>query len=376
MPARRFALRAAAAGSLVAALTIGAAGQQAATAVDVRSLGPQVGDRIPAFTLQDQHGNTRTLASLMGPKGLVLLFYRSADWCPYCKAQLVEQQSAYADVKASGYGLAGVSYDSVATLAEFSARRGITYPLLSDPGSKTIRTYGILNTTVAESNATFGIPFPGTFIVNPQGIVTSRYFEDAYQERDSLASIMVKLGNNLSVPATVVGGPQVSLTAYATNANVSVGTHFAIVVDVRPAPGVHVYAPTVTEYRPVKLTIDPEPWLAIGRASFPASEDFFFAPLDEHVPVYQQAFRIVQDLNIDRTPEALEALKDQTTLTVHGTFEYQACDDKVCFNPQSMPLSLDAVAAAARSHPGRRCRVGPVGTGRQVGRVGYSFPSA
>ena len=47
---------------------------------DVQKLGPQVGSRVPDFTLLDQQGQSRTLASLSGPKGLMLVFYRSADW--------------------------------------------------------------------------------------------------------------------------------------------------------------------------------------------------------------------------------------------------------------------------------------------------------
>jgi cytochrome oxidase Cu insertion factor (SCO1/SenC/PrrC family) len=47
---------------------------------DVQKLGPQIGTRVPDFTLLDQKGQSRRLASLMGPKGLVLVFYRSADW--------------------------------------------------------------------------------------------------------------------------------------------------------------------------------------------------------------------------------------------------------------------------------------------------------
>ena len=47
---------------------------------DVQPLGPQVGERIPDFTLTDQHGSPRTLASVMGANGLMLVFYRSADW--------------------------------------------------------------------------------------------------------------------------------------------------------------------------------------------------------------------------------------------------------------------------------------------------------
>jgi len=47
---------------------------------DVQKHGPQVGSRVPEFTLADQRGRSRTLASLMGPKGLMLVFFRSADW--------------------------------------------------------------------------------------------------------------------------------------------------------------------------------------------------------------------------------------------------------------------------------------------------------
>jgi hypothetical protein len=49
-------------------------------APDITKLGPQPGDPVPDFTLPDQTGTERTLRSLMGPNGLVLVFFRSADW--------------------------------------------------------------------------------------------------------------------------------------------------------------------------------------------------------------------------------------------------------------------------------------------------------
>ena len=50
------------------------------TLPDVQKLGPQIGTRVPDFTLLDQKGQSRTLASLIGPRGLMLVFLRSADW--------------------------------------------------------------------------------------------------------------------------------------------------------------------------------------------------------------------------------------------------------------------------------------------------------
>ena len=48
--------------------------------INVAKLGPQVGEKVPDFELNDQSGETRTLDSVMGPKGAMLVFIRSADW--------------------------------------------------------------------------------------------------------------------------------------------------------------------------------------------------------------------------------------------------------------------------------------------------------
>src|SRR5581483_6208376 len=103
------------------------------------------------FSLPDQHGKVWSLSSIMGPKGAMLVFYRSADWCPYCKTELIDLQSRVKELQARGYGVAAISYDRVQVLADFSVRRGITFPLLSDAGSATIRAYGILNPVPEEA---------------------------------------------------------------------------------------------------------------------------------------------------------------------------------------------------------------------------------
>jgi len=52
----------------------------ARTRIDLSKLGPQVGERVPDFNLKDQDGKSWTLQSIMGPKGAMLVFFRSADW--------------------------------------------------------------------------------------------------------------------------------------------------------------------------------------------------------------------------------------------------------------------------------------------------------
>jgi hypothetical protein len=65
--------------SVVVSVGVGASGQQAQT-VDVTTLGPQVGQKAVGFQLPDQQGRTQSLASVAGPKGTMLVFFRSSDW--------------------------------------------------------------------------------------------------------------------------------------------------------------------------------------------------------------------------------------------------------------------------------------------------------
>ena len=70
-------------GALVVATAIGHARGQSntpAVKIDVEVLGPKVGDRLPDFSLRDQRGEVRTLKSLLGSNGAVVVFFRSADW--------------------------------------------------------------------------------------------------------------------------------------------------------------------------------------------------------------------------------------------------------------------------------------------------------
>ena len=71
--------------ALAGLLTVLAAGpasraMQSRTPINVATLGPQVGEQVPDFSLSDQNGRVRTLDSILGPNGAILLFHRSADW--------------------------------------------------------------------------------------------------------------------------------------------------------------------------------------------------------------------------------------------------------------------------------------------------------
>ena len=65
---------------LVMVFGVGSDEVQSRTPIDVASLGPQVGERVPAFSLPDQNGQIQTRESVLGPNGGILLFHRSANW--------------------------------------------------------------------------------------------------------------------------------------------------------------------------------------------------------------------------------------------------------------------------------------------------------
>jgi peroxiredoxin len=281
----------------------------------------------------------------------------------------VELQERSEELQASGLNVVAISYDSEEVLSAFATRRGITYPLLSDDDSAAITAFGILNTVAAEAigpNAAdpavvadaekyvsvfgaspmiVGTPFPGTFIVDANGRVTSRFFEEFYRERNTTSSIMLRLGTDMNPVSGVKGEtPHLTIAASQSNPDVTVGTKFSLVLDIEPHPGIHVYAPGAEElgYRVIGLGITAGADDAVLRAeplAYAASEIYHFEPLDEHVPVYQKPFRLIQDVVIEAHPGVEDALADRDVITLSGQLDYQACDDSLCFDPVSVPLS-------------------------------------
>ena len=125
----------------------------------------------------------------------------------------------------------------------------------------------------------------------------------------------------------------------SSDAAVAAGNRFAVVVQIEPHDGVHVYAPGASGYRVIALTMTPQPFVRVLPPTYPKSEVYFFKPLNERVPVFQKPFTLVQELVLEGTPDAQAAFKGKESLTLAGSLDYQACDDKACFNPVSLPLT-------------------------------------
>lgn len=234
---------------------------------------------------------------------------------------------------------------------------------MSDVGSATIKRYGLLNTVGEEglgpnglapaleadfrryvgptpSQRFVGIPFPGTLMLDPQGRVTSRFFEEFYAERSTVESIMLRLGaGSTAVQGTQISTDHLQLKTYPSDSTVAIGNRVALVLEITPRPGIHVYAPGATGYRVISLTLTAQPFLRALPIVFPPSEIYYFKPLNERVPVYQKPFKLLLEVVPEVSRDAAAAFRGKDTLALNGTFEYQACDDKLCYNPVSLPLS-------------------------------------
>jgi hypothetical protein len=104
-----------------------------------------------------------------------------------------------------------------------------------------------------------------------------------------------------------------------------------------PVPTVHVYAPGNPDYIPVSVAVAPVEGLTIGEPVFPVAEPYFFAPLKQSVKVYSKAFTV--RIPVKASAAFLKARTTSDPVRLKGVVAYQACDDKVCFPPQTLTFT-------------------------------------
>ncbi len=240
--------------------------------------------------------------------------------------------------KSQGLNVVAVSFDSRGVLEHFAERVGINYPLLSDNGSATIKAFGILNDTVPADNRNYGIPFPGYYVVDENGVVQSKYFDDNYRERFTAASILTREFDGSGEMQGEAETPYLRMSWSASNREVYGGQHVALVLNVEMKPKMHVYAPDVTGYLPVAWEVSSSDGWRDSPADYPESELLHLPAIDEIIPVYEGEFRVVRDLEIGVGDQIQPLVSEDGKITVEGVFHYQACDDKVCYLPQQIPL--------------------------------------
>jgi hypothetical protein len=218
-------------------------------------------------------------------------------------------------------------------LARFSAAYKISYPMLSDHGSVVIRKFGILNTNIpADVTRFYGIPFPGSYLIGPNGTVSEKLFLPDYQERPSASEILLTdfgVGKN----AVVVKAEDVNAKITVSDDKSYGGHQLGVSVAFDVAPGWHIYgAPLPPEYTVTKVTFNGD--LVESQAlNFPPPIQRKFEALGQTFPVYEGKF----------TANGRLLLKHQLTpgdYKLAGTLQFQECNDIECKIPQSATFEL------------------------------------
>lgn len=157
------------------------------------NFGPAIGATLPAVSAPDQAGATRTLASLAGERGTVLLVTRAADWCPFCQQQMIGLEGVRAQIEQRGYRIVTISTDSVEELARFDQRRAIGYTMLSDEQAQIVRQLDLLDPTQPPNRRHNGLPVPTILILSPQGEVLAKLGDANYRVRPPSEVVLATL---------------------------------------------------------------------------------------------------------------------------------------------------------------------------------------
>jgi hypothetical protein len=238
-----------------------------------------------------------------------------------------------------GYGVAALSYDSPEVLAHFARRKGIPYPLLSDPDSAAIDAFGIRNEKALTGFAK-GVPHPGMFIIGADGRIEGKYFEEDYRERITVSSILTgRFGERGAASASSVERPRIRVETSASTAVVKGGQHLRLHLTFTLTRGLHVYAPGAPpEFIPVRWRIGDSPAWNSSESVWPDPEKTALYGAGDKVPNYSGTVRLSRELRL-ASQQVLQTAAPQGELAVTGEFRYQACDEKVCYPPETVPLS-------------------------------------
>lgn len=259
----------------------------------------------------------------------------------------MELQSRAEEFARANTAVFAISYDPVEVLAGFARQHGITFRLLSDEGSRVISELGLLNRHVAEQQAAAGrpvephhagIPYPGMFVLNEDGVIVDKQFEQTHQPRPAPDLILEEL---LGVDALKHG---VSATAEGSGVRatawMATGTyrpmqrlHLHVALDI--GAGLHIYAEPAPEgMRPLRIRVASTEGVRAEAADLPETRIMELpSGLDatELVPVYEGAVRAAALLQIDA---------NRGEVPIDLEVEYQACTDTTCYPPELLRLEL------------------------------------
>lgn len=222
-------------------------------------------------------------------------------------------------------------------LKGFSDRYDLKYPLLSDEGSLYIRELGILNEGVPKDNATYGIPHPGSYMVNAKGVIFDKSFYKQYAVRESVNDMLLesfKVGEVEVGAVEEVTTPHLTAKAFFSSPTIRRAQMTTLTVEVDLNERMHVYGrPLPAGYFATTVTVDSGSVVKIIDVEYPEPKIMTLEALGEELPVYDGKLVIQARCRGAGRDEDYAA---EATVKL----QYQACDDRVCYPPQTITFTL------------------------------------
>lgn len=131
-----------------------------------------IGTKAPAFTLADQTGTLRSLKDFLG--GKVVLYFYPRDNTPGCTTEACNFRDAYAQLRALGATVVGISPDSVESHSNFASTYALPITLLADPSKETIKKYGAWGKKTLYGKEYDGV-LRSTVLIDEKGVIVKLY---------------------------------------------------------------------------------------------------------------------------------------------------------------------------------------------------------
>lgn len=265
--------------------------------------------------------------------------------------QLGELQKALPRFEDAGVKLYAVSYDAPDALAAFAEAQGIGFPLLSDLGSNVIRRFGILNTIIPEDDVPFyGVPFPGTYVVDEEGIVREKFFPRHLANRESADTVLESaLGEILmgeGDPVADGGDEDVKITAFFHGGPLRSGPRRRLVVRFELRDGLHIYGEPVPEGMvATKITVEGPDGLIAEPPILPPTQPLCLEALGAELQVWSGRVDIPIPIWANSKVVCVMRPVDPNVITLDVTVRYQACDDTTCLIPRTEKLQVEVPLA-------------------------------
>ena len=137
-----------------------------------------------------------------------------------------------------------------------------------------------------------------------------------------------------------VQGKQIRLTTSASMPVAHPGHRITLSVELDLKSKMHVYAPGVEGgYIPIEWSLEAGPLVKPHPFTYPPSRKLHLKAIGETVPVYLGKVRLTREITFAQENAIRPLLNAEGKLVLKGSFRYQACDDKVCYPPETVPLT-------------------------------------